>query len=292
MPSLKTVKNRIKSVKSTQKITKAMKMVAASKLKHAREHAEATAPYADKMEEIVQDLASEIAISSGQRSLLNGSGQNQIHLMVICAADRGLCGGFNSSLIKGTKLKINALIAQGKQVKLFCIGKKSKDMLKMQYGHLIIEHIEGIAKKGINFTDAEFIAQTVLGLFEQEMFDCCHIIYNKFKSVITQIFTAQQIIPLPKKAVNQTTKMCYDFEPSEEVLLESLLPKNISVQIFRALQESYASEQGARMSAMESATKNSGEMLKKLNLIYNRTRQSYITKELIEVISGARASNA
>ncbi len=289
MPSLKSLKVRIKSVRSTQKITKAMKMVAASKLKHARERAEAAAPYADKMAKIVMSLAANAEQPlPGQVSLLTGTGKNNTHLVVVVTSDRGLCGAFNSSILKASRKKIDSLLASGKEVKVICLGKKGFDLLKGQYGSKIIMHKDGIGKKGVKFTEAHEIAEKILELFETKQFDVCNIIFNKFKSVISQIVTDQQIIPL--EVVEQSNAaVAYDYEPEEKEILEQLLPKNIAVQAYRALLESSASEQGARMSAMDSATRNSGEMIKKLNLQYNRTRQAYITKELIEIISGAEA---
>jgi F-type H+-transporting ATPase subunit gamma len=289
MPSLKSLKVRIKSVRSTQKITKAMKMVAASKLKHAREKAEAAAPYADKMANIVLSLASNSQQPTvGQTSLLTGTGKDNTHLIVIVTSDRGLCGAFNSSILKASRRKIEALLAKGKEVKIICLGKKGYDLLKTQYGSKIIMHKDGIGKKGVKFAEAQEIGEKILELFETKQFDVCSVIFNKFKSVISQVVTDQQIIPLEIPA-EKTESVPYEYEPEEEEILTRLLPKNIAVQAYRALLESSASEHGARMSAMDSATRNSGDMIKKLNLLYNRTRQAYITRELIEIISGAEA---
>ncbi len=289
MPSLKSLKVRIKSVRSTQKITKAMKMVAASKLKHAREKAEAAAPYADKMAGIVMSLAagSEHPANS-EPSLLTGTGKDRTHLILVVTSDRGLCGAFNSSIIKASRRKIESLVASSKDVKVICLGKKGYDLLKGQYGSRIVMHKDGIGRKGVRFAEAQEIAEKLLEMFEMKQFDVCNIIYNKFKSVISQIVTDQQIIPLEVPA-EKSAPAPYDYEPEEEEILKSLLPKNVAVQAYRALLESSASEHGARMSAMDSATRNSGEMIKRLNLQYNRTRQAYITKELIEIISGAEA---
>lgn len=300
MPSLKSLKLRIKSIKSTQKITKAMKMVAASKLKRAREAAEAAAPYANRLAKIMSSLASGQQATSDTRSLLSGTGKDKVHLVIVAASDRGLCGGFNSSIIKAAKLKIAKLESEGKTVKIVCVGKKSADLLKQQYNNRIISRIEGIGRKSISFADASSIAQEVFERFDNEEFDVCHIIYNQFKSAILCIVTDQQLIPLQladaqnKEYVEDDSyfkkiESPYDFEPSEEEILETLLPKNITVQIFRALLDNNASEQGARMNAMDNATRNSGEIIKKLTLVYNRSRQAQITRELIEIISGAEA---
>lgn len=290
MPSLKSLKNRIKSIKSTQKITKAMKMVAASKLKRAREQAEASEPYANRMSMIVRNLAKGSNSSgSEQISLLSGTGKDLIHLIIIATSDRGLCGSFNTSILKSARRKISSLLAQGKKVKIICVGKKSYDLLKSQYQSLIIKHYDGLGKKGIKFAEANSIAEFVLEQFEKGEFDYCHIIYNKFKSVISQILTDQQLVPLHFEQESENSNAVCEYEPTEEEILENLLPKNIAVQIYYALLENFASEQGARMSAMDNATRNSGEIIKELNLLYNRTRQAYITKELIEIISGAEA---
>lgn len=289
MPSLKTLKVRIKSIKSTQKITKAMKMVAASKLKRAREQAETAVPYVDKMEAIVKNLASAVKQSGNSQSpLLVGTGKDLVYLVIVITSDRGLCGAFNLSIIKAARKKVEQLEANGKKVKLVCIGKKGYDLLRPQYHTKIVKHYDNFAKKGVKFTEAQQIAEYILEAFEKEEFDHCHVLYNKFKSVISQVVTSQQLIPLHIDSdIQEATS--YECEPSEEEILKDILPKNLAVQIYRALIESYASEQGARMSAMDNATRNSGEMIKKLSLVYNRTRQAYITKELIEIISGADA---
>jgi F-type H+-transporting ATPase subunit gamma len=294
MPSLKSLKNRVKSVRSTQKITKAMKMVAASKLKRAREAAEAAAPYADKMNDIVQALAQTAERShEGQRSLLAGSGLDKVHLVIVGTSDRGLCGAFNQSIVKFARKKIDDLLSDGKEVKLICIGKKGYDLLKAQHSKRMVKHIDGIGRKGVKFEEASQVAEYVLEMFEKAEFDYAHFIFSTFKSVISQIVTDQQLIPLPLNEVEEGVVISspYDYEPAEEEILEKLLPKNVAVQIYRGLLENLASEQGARMSAMDNATRNSGEMIKKLNLVYNRTRQAYITKELSEIISGSEALN-
>lgn len=291
MPSLKSLKLRIKSIKSTQKITKAMKMVAASKLKRAREQAEAAGPYASRMNAIVRTLAKNApAANPNEVSLLTGTGSDKTHLIIVATSDRGLCGGFNSSIIKASRKQIDLLIREGKNVKIMCVGKKGYDLLKGQYGKKIILRLDGIGRKGVRFQEASEIAEKVMELFEKGEFDVCTIIFNKFKSAISQILTQQQLVPLSIEEANDNeVSVPYEYEPSEEEILEQLLPKNIAIQMYYSLLENNASEQGARMSAMDNATRNSGEMIKKLNLVYNRTRQAYITKELIEIISGAEA---
>ncbi|MFZ4125666.1 MAG: F0F1 ATP synthase subunit gamma [Rickettsiales bacterium] len=303
MPSLKDLKNRIKSVKSTQKITKAMKMVAASKLRRAREAAEAARPYAMAMDRMVSRLAASYQHQSNGPLLLKGTGSDKNHLIIVATADRGLCGAFNSSITRATRKQVKELQAQGKNVKLYCVGKKSRDLLQNDFGKLIVGVKTDIAKKTVAYTAAEAIAEEVLDIFEREKIDVVSIYYNHFKSVISQIVTHQQLVPLVVGGSggqvvgqddNPTTRqpdnqMSYDYEPEEEAILADLLPRNFAMQIFKALLENAASEQGARMNAMENATKNAGEMIKKITLKYNRTRQANITKELIEIISGAEA---
>ena len=304
MPSLKDLKNRIKSVKSTQKITKAMKMVAASKLRRAREAAEAARPYATAMDRMVSRLASSYQHQSNGPLLLKGTGSDKNHLIIVATADRGLCGAFNSSITRATRKQVKELQAQGKNVKLYCVGKKSRDLLQNDFGKLIVGVKTDIAKKTVAYVTAEAIAEEVLEIFEREKIDVVSIYYNHFKSVISQIVTHQQLIPLESVASRQssvaseeqsgdwrleTGDFSYDYEPEEEAILADLLPRNFAMQIFKALLENAASEQGARMNAMENATKNAGEMIKKITLKYNRTRQANITKELIEIISGAEA---
>ena len=296
MPNLKSLKVRIRSVKSTQKITKAMKMVSASKLRRARERVEAAAPYVARMERMLVTLAGSVDKASAP-ALLVGNGRDQHHLLVVVTSDRGLCGGLNTTLMKAVKRRIVELTDQGKQVSLFCIGKKGKELLGYQFKSLIIHEIEGISKqKIIPYTDIEAQAKLIREFFEAGTFDVCSVFYNKFVSVISQKATEQQLIPLPvssaapeQTAVQSGSKAIYEYEPSEEAILETLLPTNLSVQLFQAVLENAASEQGARMTAMDNATRNAGEMIKKLTLIYNRTRQATITKELIEIISGAEA---
>lgn len=288
MASLKDLKLRIKSVKSTQKITKAMKMVAASKLRRAREAAEASRPYAEKMEGMIRRLAASVTPGTGPR-LLSGTGSEQKQLLILCTADRGLCGGFNGSIIRAAKRKVAELQAQGKQVSLFCIGKKAFDLLPPELKPLVIGKKSEIAKKTVPYSVAEIIGEKVLDAFAAGEFDVATVVYNHFKSAISQVVTFQQIVPLPLPAQESGDALPYTYEPDEEGILADLLPRNVNMQIFKALLESSASEQGARMNAMENATKNAGEMIKKLTLKYNRTRQANITKELIEIISGAEA---
>lgn len=289
MPSLKSLKNRIKSVKSTQKITKAMKMVAASKLKRARDQAEGAMPYASKMANIVQSLASNFDDSGSNLGLLHGTGNDKQQLIIVITSDRGLCGGFNSSIVKYMKRKLDTLRSEGKKFQLIFIGKKGYDLLRPYYKDDIVGHYSGLGRKGLKFAELNEIVEQVLGMFDESKFDICSVVFNKFKSVISQIVTDKQLIPLELPVNENQGLKVYDYEPSEEEILEKLLPKNVAVQIFYALLESIASEQGARMTAMDNATRNSGEMIKKLQLLYNRTRQAYITKELIEIISGAKA---
>jgi F-type H+-transporting ATPase subunit gamma len=293
MPSLKSLKLRIKSIKSTQKITKAMKMVAASKLRKARESAENAYQYVNQLESIIKLLEREAKSDLSSLPLLTGTGDDKVHLVIVAASDRGLCGAFNGSIIKAARQKIQRLESEGKIVKIICVGKKSHDLLKQNYSNRIIKNIEGLAKKGVTFHDALIVSEEVLERFERGEFDVCHIIFNKFKSAIQQVLTEQQLIPIhfEQKIVAEENEGLapYEYEPSAEELLKELLPKNITVQIFRALLENNASEQGARMTAMDNATRNSGELIKKLTLVYNRSRQAQITRELIEIISGAEA---
>lgn len=288
MPSLKDLKNRIKSVKSTQKITKAMKMVSAAKLRRAKERAEAARPYAEKMAEIVANVATSPTAQAIPNKLLSGTGKSDMHLIVVMTSDRGLCGAFNSSITRATKRKVAELRNAGKEVKLFCVGKKAYELLKQDYGKTIVGRLSEIGRKQVKYIDAEHVARAVLKEFDTGNIDVVHIIYNHFKSAISQTVTFQQIIPLlvDEKKADQTP---YEFEPEEDLILNDLLPRNITVQIYGALLENAASEQGARMTAMDNATRNAGEMIGKLTLKYNRTRQATITKELIEIISGAEA---
>jgi F-type H+-transporting ATPase subunit gamma len=289
MPSLKDLKVRINSVKSTQKITSAMKMVAAAKLRRAQEAAEAARPYAERMERMLGSLAASMAGREGAPVLLAGNGRDSVHLIVVMTSDRGLCGGFNSSIVRAARRKVRELRDQGKQVKLFCVGRKGRDMLKRDLGDIIIGHMEDVARPRVAFPVAAEIGIKLVQLFEQGEFDVCHLVYNKFKSAMTQFVTFQQLIPFAVPAGLGQSDQFYDYEPDETEILEALLPRNLGVQVFRALLENSASEQGARMTAMDNATRNAGDMINKLTIFYNRTRQAYITKELIEIISGAEA---
>jgi F-type H+-transporting ATPase subunit gamma len=293
MPSLKDLRNRINSVRQTRKITSAMKLVAASKLKRAQEQAEAARPFAERMAAMLQNLAAGVRDLPGAPPLLAGSGQDGTHLVIVATADRGLCGGFNSSIVRGARTRIRELKEQGKQVKIICVGRKGRDALRRDHRELIIEYVEGVAgKRRIDYADAQMIAQKVADRYANGEFDVATIIYNKFKSAVTQILTFQQLIPVevptgaePSAGLGAT----YEFEPEEETILGDLLPRNLAVQIFGALLENAASEQGARMAAMDNATRNAGDMINGLTLRYNRQRQAQITKELIEIISGAEA---
>ena len=290
MASLDDLKKRIMSVKSTQKITKAMKMVAAAKLKRAQESAEKGRPYSEKMNNIILNLSLGIADKESAPKLLSGSGKNQIHLCVVMTSDRGLCGGFNANIIKKAKNYFSDVTKEGKEIKIITVGSKGNDQLKRLYGDKIIENISFKESKNANFFDAEKVGKIIIEKFDEEEFDICTIFFNQFKNVITQIPQAQQIIPL--NAVNENQENLnesYEFEPDEDEILNNLLPKNISTQIFKAMLENSASEQGARMSAMDNATRNAGEMVDKLTIEYNRSRQAAITKELIEIISGAES---
>ena len=290
MASLDDLKKRISSVKSTQKITKAMKMVAAAKLKRAQDSAEKGRPYSQKMNNIILNLSSGISDKSNAPKLLSGTGSEKIHLCVVMTSDRGLCGGFNANIIKKAKSYFSKLNEEGKELKIITVGSKGNDQLKRVYGNKIIENISFKESKNANYFDAEKVGKTIIERFEKEEFDICTIFYNQFKNVITQIPQAQQIIPLKTENNNENnSEESYEFEPDEDEILSNLLPKNISTQIFKAMLENSASEQGARMSAMDNATRNAGEMVDKLTIEYNRSRQAAITKELIEIISGAES---
>jgi F-type H+-transporting ATPase subunit gamma len=292
MPSLKDLKLRINSTKNTQKITSAMKMVSAAKLRRAQEQAEAARPYAERMERVLGRLAASAAGRDGAPALLAGNGKDQTHLIVVMTSDRGLCGGFNSSIARGARKLARDLKAQGKTVKILCIGRKGRDQLRREFPNDIIGTIEDIGKPRLTFTAAETVATKILAMFEHGEFDVCELVYNRFKSAMTQIVTIQQLIPFALPAANENDPAgaaYYEYEPDELEILSSLLPKNLGMQIFRALLENNASEQGARMTAMDSATRNAGDMINKLTITYNRSRQAAITKELIEIISGAEA---
>ena len=292
MPSLKDLKLRINSTKNTQKITSAMKMVSAAKLRRAQEQAEAARPYAERMERVLGRLAASAAGRDGAPALLAGNGKDQVHLIVVMTSDRGLCGGFNSSIARGARKLARDLKAQGKTIKILCIGRKGRDQLRREFPSEIIGTIEDIGKPRLTFTAAEAVATKILAMFEHGEFDVCELVYNRFKSAMTQIVTIQQLIPFALPAANENDPVgatYYEYEPDELEILSSLLPKNLGMQIFRALLENNASEQGARMTAMDSATRNAGDMINKLTITYNRSRQAAITKELIEIISGAEA---
>jgi len=290
MASLKDMRVRIAATKATQKITKAMQMVAASKLRRAQAAAEAARPYAERMSKVLSSIASAVAGSDSALKLLAGTGNDKVHLLVVCTAERGLCGPFNSSIVRLAREKANALSNQGNDVKILCVGSKGYDQLRRLYGKYIIETIDLRGIKQIGFEQADMIARKIIKLFEEGAFDVCTLFFSRFKSVIAQIPTAQQLIPLQFDAGKENgPSASYEYEPDEGEILADLLPRNLSVQIFRALLENAASEQGARMSAMDNATRNAGEMIRKQTLTYNRTRQAMITKELIEIISGAEA---
>jgi F-type H+-transporting ATPase subunit gamma len=288
MPSLKDLRNRITSVKSTQKITKAMQMVAVSKLRRAQAAAEAARPYADKVESVLTNLANASAGGGQSPRLLAGTGAEQTHLLVVCTGERGLCGGFNTSIVRLARDHANALAAAGKTVKILCVGKKGFDQLRRTHEKSILEMIDLRAVRVITFDTAQPIAAKVLDLFERGEFDICTLFYARFRSVISQIPTAQQLIP-PELGAKNELEPSYDYEPDETEILSQLLPRAVGVRIYRALLENAASFFGAQMSAMDNATRNAGEMVKKYTLRYNRTRQAMITKELIEIISGAEA---
>ena len=289
MASLDDLKKRIASVKSTQKITKAMKMVAAAKLRKAQESAEKGRPYSEKMNNVILNLSSGISDKENAPKLLAGTGQEKVHLCVVMTSDRGLCGGFNSNIIKKAKSYFSKILDENKELKIITVGSKGNDQLKRTYGDKIIENISFKESKNANYFDADKVGKIIIEKFEAGDFDVCTIFYNKFKNVITQIPQAQQIIPLNDEGNENSSDESYEFEPDEDEILSNLLPKNISTQIFKAMLENSASEQGSRMSAMDNATRNAGEMVDKLTIEYNRSRQAAITKELIEIISGAES---
>ena len=304
MPSLKDLRNRIGSVKSTQKITSAMKMVAASKLRRAQEQAEAGRPYAERMEKVLGSLAGAVASTGTGPKLMTGTGRDDVHMLVVVTSDRGLCGGFNGTITRETRRRIRQLRDLGKTVKLFCVGRKGRDNLRRDFPDLIVESVMDVGKPKLTFGDANAIGNRLIDMFDAGEFDICTVIYNRFQSAISQIVTAQQLVPLAgapngngdeeeaevgAAAPTVAGGAVYEFEPDEEAILASLLPRNLCVQMYRALLESAASEQGARMTAMDNATRNAGDMINNLTLVYNRSRQAHITKELIEIISGAEA---
>jgi F-type H+-transporting ATPase subunit gamma len=287
MPSLKDLKNKIASVKNTRKITKAMQMVSAAKLRRAQDAAEAARPYAQQMNAVMTSLAAGAANTAGAPKLLAGSGKDQVHLLVVMTAERGLCGGFNSTIARLARLRANELIAAGKTVKILTVGKKGREQLKRDHADKFVGHIDLSEVKRIGYVNAQTIARDILARFEHGECDVVTIFFNRFQSVISQIPTAQQIIPATFEGA--AAGALYDYEPSEEAILVDLLPRGVATQIFTALLENGASEQGARMSAMDNATRNAGDMITKYTTIYNRSRQAAITKELIEIISGAEA---
>lgn len=280
---------RIASTKATQKITKAMQMVAASRLRRAQHAAEAARPYADKMSAVISNIASAAAGSPGAPPLLAGTGRDQVHLLLVCTGERGLSGAFNSSIVRLARERAQALIAQGKDVKFFCVGRKGYEQLRRLFDKQIVEHLDLRSVRQLGFVNAEDIAKKVLARFDAGEFDVCTLFYSRFRSVIAQIPTAQQVIPLVVEAGAAANVTSYEYEPEEDEILAGLLPRNLAVQIFRALLENNASFYGAQMSSMDNATRNAGEMIRKQTQIYNRTRQAQITKELIEIISGAEA---
>jgi F-type H+-transporting ATPase subunit gamma len=291
MASLKDMRVRIASTKATQKITKAMQMVAASKLRRAQTAAEAARPYANKMAAVIANIASAAAGSPGAPALLSGTGKDQVHLLLVCTGERGLSGAFNSSIVRLARERALALMNEGKEVKFFCVGRKGYEQLRRLFEKQIVEHLDLRSVRQLAFANADDIAKKVLARFDAGEFDVCTLFYSRFRSVIAQVPTAQQLIPLvvEEAASNGGAATSYEYEPEEDQILAGLLPRNFAVQIFRALLENNASFYGAQMSAMDNATRNAGEMIRKQTLIYNRTRQAMITKELIEIISGAEA---
>ena len=291
MASLKDMRVRIASTKATQKITKAMQMVAASKLRRAQMAAEAARPYAERMDAVISNIAQAAAGSGSAPILLSGTGKDQVQLLLVCTGERGLSGAFNSSIVRLARERALSLMNQGKEVKIYCVGRKGYEQLRRQFDKNIVGNMDLRAVKTLSFKDAEGIAKTIVGMFNAGEFDVCTLFYSRFKSVIAQVPTAQQIIPLvvEARAADAGPATSYEYEPEEDEILTTLLPRNLAVQIFRALLENNASFYGAQMSAMDNATRNAGDMIKKQTLIYNRTRQAMITKELIEIISGAEA---
>jgi F-type H+-transporting ATPase subunit gamma len=291
MPSLKDLKNRIESVKSTRKITKAMQMVAAAKLRRAEEAAQAARPYSERFNAVMAGLAQSVGGSDSAPRLLTGTGSDQTHLLVVMTSERGLCGGFNSSIVRLAKLKIDELRGKGKTVKVLTVGKKGREQLRRDYGNHLIGHVDLGDVKRVGYVNAQDIAKGVLDRFDAGEFDVATIFFSRFESVISQVPTAQQIIPaqFDTAAAETGASTNYDYEPDEEAILADLLPRGVATQIFAALLENAASEQGARMTAMDNATRNAGDMIDRLTIVYNRSRQAAITKELIEIISGAEA---
>jgi F-type H+-transporting ATPase subunit gamma len=289
MPSLKDLKNKITSIKNTRKITKAMQMVAAAKLRRAQEAAEAGRPYAERMNAVMAGLSASVGGSTSAPRLLAGTGSDKVHLLVVMTAERGLCGGFNSTIVRLARVRINALLGQGKTVKILTVGKKGREQLKRDFAAHFVGHVDLSEVKRVGYVQAQAIAKDILQRFDAGEFDVATLFFNRFQSVIAQVPTAQQVIPAKFEAVEDTTTALYEYEPSEEGILADLLPRGVATQVFTALLENGASEQGARMSAMDNATRNAGDMIDKYTTIYNRSRQAAITKELIEIISGAEA---
>ncbi len=293
MPSLKDLKNRITSVKSTRKITSAMKMVAGSKLRRAQDRAVSARPYAQRMGRMLSSLAENMVSSEQMPRILTGTGQDKTVLLLVMTSDRGLCGAFNSSVVREARRLIHQYESEGKTVKLFCIGRKGRDLLRRDHASKIIQTLEDIGRKLLSYEDAVSLNQKLLSLYDEGVFDVCHVVYNRFKSAISQIVTVRQLLPFSiDKEEDQddlSTRSLWKFEPSEKIILEILLPRALAVTVFGFLLENSAGEQGARMTAMDNATRNAGDMINKLTLNYNRSRQAYITKELIEIISGAEA---
>ena len=290
MPSLKDLKNRIESVKNTRKITKAMQMVAAAKLRRAQDSAEAARPYSERFNGVLGSLAASVGGSENAPKLLSGTGSDQTHLLVVMTAERGLCGGFNSNIAKLARQHANALINAGKSVKILTVGKKGRDNLRREFGSTFLAHVDLTQVKRVGYSDAQSIAQDVLARFDNGEFDVATIFYSKFENVVSQVPTAQQVIPASyENTESDGGGSFYDYEPDEGAILANLLPRGVATQIFSALLENGASEQGARMSAMDNATRNAGEMIDKLTIEFNRSRQAVITNELIEIISGAEA---
>jgi len=287
MPSLKDLKNKIASVKNTRKITKAMQMVSAAKLRRAQDAAEAARPYAERMTAVMSGLAAGVGKSASAPKLLAGNGKDQVHLLVVMTAERGLCGGFNSTIVRLARSRANDLLAAGKTVKILTVGKKGREQLRRDFGQYFVGHIDLSEVKRVGYANAQGIARDILARFEADECDVVTLFFNRFQSVIAQIPTAQQIIPAVFEDAGASAQ--YDYEPSEEAILADLLPRGVATQVFTALLENGASEQGARMSAMDNATRNAGDMITKYTTIYNRSRQAAITKELIEIISGAEA---
>ena len=287
MPSLKDLKNKIASVKNTRKITKAMQMVSAAKLRRAQDAAEAARPYAERMTAVMSGLAAGVGKSASAPKLLAGNGKDQVHLLVVMTAERGLCGGFNSTIVRLARSRANDLLAAGKTVKILTVGKKGREQLRRDFGQYFVGHIDLSEVKRVGYANAQGIARDILARFESDECDVVTLFFNRFQSVIAQIPTAQQIIPAVFEDAGASAQ--YDYEPSEEAILADLLPRGVATQVFTALLENGASEQGARMSAMDNATRNAGDMITKYTTIYNRSRQAAITKELIEIISGAEA---